>query len=76
MENFSMKELRQELDNIGVDYTACIEKSEMFDLLQNKVPPRSLHLPLTFLHTALLGLDPLTVGWCSEPCGDQEQEQG
>ena len=40
-----MKELRQELDNIGVDYTACIEKSEMFDLLQNKVPPRSLHLP-------------------------------
>ena len=38
MENFSMKELRQELDNIGADYTACIEKSEMYDLLQNKVP--------------------------------------
>jgi len=26
------------LDNIGADYTACIEKSEMYDLLQNKNP--------------------------------------
>jgi hypothetical protein len=33
-----MKELRQELDNIGVDYSSCIEKSEMFDLLNSKAP--------------------------------------
>jgi len=33
-----MKELRQELDNISADYTGCIEKSEMFDLLQAQNP--------------------------------------
>jgi hypothetical protein len=33
MDSFSMKELRQELDRIGVDYSACIEKKEMIELL-------------------------------------------
>ena len=34
---FSMKELRRELDSVGADYSNCIEKSELIDVLVNNL---------------------------------------
>ena len=33
MDSFSMKELRHELEAMGVDYSKCIEKKDMIELL-------------------------------------------
>eukprot|EP00658_Telonema_sp_P-2_P022359 TRINITY_DN18936_c0_g1_i19.p1 TRINITY_DN18936_c0_g1~~TRINITY_DN18936_c0_g1_i19.p1 ORF type:complete len:347 (+),score=111.51 TRINITY_DN18936_c0_g1_i19:40-1080(+) len=40
MDCLSMRELRCELDRIGVDYSACIEKTEMIDLLHKNTSRR------------------------------------